>query len=174
MNDQSAAELKANLQAKREWLTTASKRDLRYRRVKREVHELEAELAALGDMLEAPKPRRSEAPRRKIYHATHRIQMQTVDWPAPGEIDEDGPLCFHEDRGDGMPACGQPLRTWTDFKTDTMYPTYWLRFGAGPVDCGKCANVTGAVLGYEPLAEPQGDSVRTVPGGAFEMNRRRH
>jgi hypothetical protein len=28
--------------------------------------------------------------------------------------------------------------------------------------------------GSEPLAEPQGDSVRTVSGGAFESNRRRH
>jgi hypothetical protein len=27
---------------------------------------------------------------------------------------------------------------------------------------------------FEPLAEPQGNSVRTVSGGAFEMNRRRH
>jgi hypothetical protein len=77
--------------------------------------------------------------------------MQTVDWPASGEIDEDSPLCFHEDRGDGMPACGQPLRTWTDFKTGTAYQPQWLGFDAGMVDCGKCANVTRAVLGYEPL-----------------------
>ena len=53
------------------------------------------------------------------------------------------------------------MRRWTDFKTGTTYQTYWLGFDAGMVDCGKCANVTGAVLGYEPLAEPQGDSVRT-------------
>jgi hypothetical protein len=142
--------------------------------VKREVHALEAELAELGETLEAPKPRPSEPARHKIYHATRRVQMQTVDWPAPGEIDEDNPLCFHDDRGDGMPTCGQPLRTWTDFKTDTTHQAYLLRFAAGPVDCGKCANITGAVQGYEPLAEPQGDSVRTVSGGAFETDRGRH
>jgi hypothetical protein len=51
---------------------------------------------------------------------------------------------------------------------------YWHRFGEGPVDCGKCANVSGEPTGYEPLAEPQGESVRTVSGGAFEMNRSRH
>lgn len=27
---------------------------------------------------------------------------------------------------------------------------------------------------FEPLAEPQGNSVRTVSGGGFETNRRRH
>jgi hypothetical protein len=128
--DKSTAELKAMLRALREWLTNASKRDLLYRRVKREAQELEAELVALGEPLEASKPRQVQA-RRGVYQATPRVQMQTVDWPAPGEIDEDIPLCFHEDRGDGMPACGQPLRTWTDFKTGTTYQTYWLRFDAG-------------------------------------------
>jgi hypothetical protein len=173
MEHKSTAELKATLLAQREWLTTTSKRDLRYRRVKQEVREMEAELAARGEAVETPQPRRVQA-RSGVYHATHRVQLQTVDWPAPGELDEDSPLCFHENRGDGMPACGQPLRTWTDFKTDTTYETYWARYGAGPVDCGKCANVTGAARGYEPLAEPQGESVRTVSRGAFEMNRKRH
>ena len=49
-----------------------------------------------------------------------------------------------------------------------------VRHGPGPVECGKCANISGEPTGYEPLAEPQGASVRTVSGGAFEMNRRRH
>jgi hypothetical protein len=41
--------------------------------------------------------------------------------------------------------------------------------------CGWCLHDTGPVgVGVEPLNEPQGDSVRTVSGGAFEMNRRRH
>jgi hypothetical protein len=41
--------------------------------------------------------------------------------------------------------------------------------------CGHCLNPTGPIgVGAEPLVEPQGNSVRTVSGGAFEMNRRRH
>jgi hypothetical protein len=41
--------------------------------------------------------------------------------------------------------------------------------------CGHCLNQTGLIgVGTQPLAEPQGNSVRTVSGGAFEMNRRRH
>jgi hypothetical protein len=31
--------------------------------------------------------------------------------------------------------------------------------------------VSGEPTGYEALAKPQGDSLRTVSGGAFEMNR---
>jgi hypothetical protein len=148
MNHKSTSELKATLQAQREWLRTASKRDLRYGRVKGEVQESEAELAARGETLGAHEPRRPEASRSKINRATHRVQMQTFDWPAPDEIDEDSPLCFHEDRGDGTAACGQPLKPWMD-ADGTVRQTYWARFGQGPVDCGKCANVTGAVCGYE-------------------------
>ena len=36
------------------------------------------------------------------------------------------------------------------------------------------ATFSGAVVGGKPLAEPQGESVRAVSGGAFEMNRDRH
>ena len=44
----------------------------------------------------------------------------------------------------------------------------------GLVDCGKCANNPNRDDRPEPLAEPQGESVRTVSGGAFETNRGRH
>ncbi len=38
-----------------------------------------------------------------------------------------------------------------------------------------CLEDTGrSGVGTEPIVEPQGDSVRTVSGGAFETNRRRH
>ena len=41
--------------------------------------------------------------------------------------------------------------------------------------CYWCMNDSGVSgLGSEPLVEPQGDSVRTVSGGGFETNRRRH
>ena len=41
--------------------------------------------------------------------------------------------------------------------------------------CGHCLNDVGPTgFGSEPLAEPQGESVRTVSGGGFETNRRRH
>ena len=41
--------------------------------------------------------------------------------------------------------------------------------------CHWCMNDSGVSgLGSEPLIEPQGDSVRTVSGGGFETDRRRH
>lgn len=41
--------------------------------------------------------------------------------------------------------------------------------------CQWCLEDSGmSGLTTEPLSEPQGDSVRTVSGGAFETNRRRH
>ena len=41
--------------------------------------------------------------------------------------------------------------------------------------CHWCLEDSGrSGLTTEPLSEPQGDSVRTVSGGAFETNRRRH
>ena len=90
------------------------------------------------------------------------------------DTDEETRLAFHEDKGDGTALCGQPANDWTDPKTGIHYRGVWRRHGPGPVSCGKCANVSGEARGYESLAEPQGESVRTVSGGAFEMDRRRH
>jgi hypothetical protein len=47
----------------------------------------------------------------------------------------------------------------------------------GPCGHRACRIARGEDIddsGSEPLAEPQGDSVRTVSGGAIESNRRRH
>jgi hypothetical protein len=82
-------------------------------------------------------------------------------------------LAMHEDRGDGTALCGQGLNDWKDPKTGIPRRSVWLRHGAGPVDCGRCANVSRVPTGYEPLADPQGESVQTVASGAFETNRRR-
>jgi hypothetical protein len=41
--------------------------------------------------------------------------------------------------------------------------------------CHWCLEDTGrSGVGREPIVQPQGDSVRTVSGGAFETIRRRH
>ena len=41
--------------------------------------------------------------------------------------------------------------------------------------CHWCLEDSGmSGVTTEPLSEPQGDSVRTVSGGGFETNRRRH
>lgn len=41
--------------------------------------------------------------------------------------------------------------------------------------CHWCLEDTGrSGVGTEPIVQPHGDSVRTVSGGAFETNRRRH
>jgi hypothetical protein len=94
--------------------------------------------------------------------------MTSVGWEG------ENTLAMHEDGGDSTALCGQGLRDWTDPKTGIRWPSRWLGHGPGPVDCGKCANISGEPTGYEPLAEPQGESVRTLSGGAFETNRRRH
>lgn len=167
MTDRPTAELKAELREQRQWLAN-NPRDFRARDYRRRISALEAELEARGEKLEPERrgtPRRSET---KIYQAQHRVQMVGEGWEG------ENTLAMHEDRGDGTPLCGQPLRDWTDPKTGMRWRSVWSRHGAGPVDCGKCANISGEPTGYEPLVEPQGDSVRTVSGGAFEMNPRRH
>jgi hypothetical protein len=166
VNDNSIAELKANLRAQLEWLAS-NPRDMRAQGVRRRVREMKAELEAHGETLE---PERRTAPtstERKIYHAQHRVQMGAEEWA-------ENTLAMHEDRGDGTALCGQQLKDWTDPRTGKRWRSVWLRHGPGPVDCGRCANISGEPTGYEPLAEPQGESVRTVSGGAFETNRRRH
>ena len=95
--------------------------------------------------------------------------MHTVNTPP----DNDPSLSYHEDRGDGLPLCGQPLNPWTD-ENGVLRDVEWAPHGPGLVDCGKCANNPNRDDKPEPLAEPQGDSVRSVSGGGFETNRRRH
>jgi hypothetical protein len=166
MTDESTAELKANLRAQLEWLVSHPT-GMRAQSVKRRVQEMKAELEARGEKLE---PERRSAPtrtERKIYYAQQRVQMVAEGWEG------ENTLAMHEDRGDGTALCGQQLRDWTD-PEGKRWRSVWLRHGPGRVECGKCANVSGEPTGYEPLAEPQGDSVRTVSGGAFEMNPRRH
>ena len=55
------------------------------------------------------------------------------------------------------------IRRATDEELARLTVCYW---------CMEDSGVSG--LGSEPLVEPQGDSVRTVSGGGFETNRRRH
>lgn len=166
MKDKSTAELKADLRALLEWLASSSS-GTRAQDARRRVREMKTELEARGETLE---PERRSAPtrtERKIYVAQRRVQMVADGWEG------DNTLAMHEDSGDGAALCGQQLRDWTD-PTGKRWRIVWLRHGPGPVDCGRCANISGEPTGYEPLAEPQGESVRTVSGGAFEMNRRGH
>lgn len=167
--DQSTSELRANLRALREHAKTVS--GWRQKSALRTIAEMQDELAARGEPPE-PEPERStskSASQPKGYHTPQRLKMHTVNTPP----DDDPGLCYHEDRGDGLPLCGQPLNPWTD-ENGVLRNVEWAPHGSGLVDCGKCANNPNRDDRPEPLAEPQGESVRTVPGGAFEMNRSRH
>ena len=55
------------------------------------------------------------------------------------------------------------IREATDEELASLDVCHW---------CMEDSGVSG--LTTEPLSEPQGDSVRTVSGGAFETNRGRH
>lgn len=168
--DKSIAELKAELRGKREWLAS-NPSGLLARSIRRDVQQIEAELEARGEKPEEERKRRPPAGRyAPIYHASHRVQMEAEGY----EAEYENLLAFHEDEGDGTALCGQPANDWTDPKTGIRYPGVWRQHGPGPVTCGKCANVSGEPRGNQPLVEPQGESVRTVSGGAFESNRRRH
>lgn len=70
-------------------------------------------------------------------------------------------LAVHEDRGDGTALCGQPLTPWTN-SDGVGRDVFWQRFGEGPVNCGRFARIPSETPGYEHLAEPQGESVRTA------------
>ena len=85
--------------------------------------------------------------------------MHTVGTPP----DDDPGLCFHEDRGDGVALCGQPLKPWVD-ESGALRDVEWSQFGAGPVDCGKCANISGAVVGTSPSGSRRASRGRTVSG----------
>ena len=167
ITDQSTSELRVNLRARREWLHTAI--GWRRRDALREIREMEDELEARGELPEPEPPERPKAPQPNGYYTPQRLKMHTVDTPP----DDDPKLCYHEDRGAGLPLCGQPLNPWTD-ENGILREVEWAPHGPGLVDCGKCLNNPNRDDRPVPLAEPQGDSVRTVSGGAFEMNRSRH
>jgi hypothetical protein len=163
-------DLIADLRAEREYLKSGPPA-FRARASRNRIRELEAALAARGEMVEPEAGPSASTSQRKIYHAEHRVQMTAAGWE--GKTVE-STLATHEDRGDGTGLCGQGLRDWTDPNTGVRWRMVWSPQGPGPVTCGRCANASGEPTGYEPLAEPQGESVRTVSGGAFETNRRRH
>ncbi|MFZ0976590.1 MAG: hypothetical protein WAN22_30500 [Solirubrobacteraceae bacterium] len=167
ITDQSTSELRVNLRARREWARTAI--GWRRRDALREIREMEDALEARGEPPEPEPPERPKAPQPNGYYTPQRLKMHTVD-TAP---DDDPQLCYHEDRGDGLPLCGQPLNPWTD-ENGVLREVEWAAHGPGLVDCGKCLNNPNRDDRPVPLAEPRGDSVRTVSGGAFEMNRSRH
>ena len=167
ITEQSTSGLRANLRARREHAATVS--GWRLKSALRSIVEMEDELEARGEPPE-PKPSKpKKASQPKGYHTAQRLKMHTVNTPP----DDEPTLCYHEDRGDGLPLCGQPLNPWTD-KNGARRDVEWAPHGPGEVDCGTCANNPSRDDGPEPLAEPQGESVRTVSGGAFEMNRSRH
>jgi hypothetical protein len=153
ITDQSSSELRANLRARREYAATVS--GWRLKSALRSIVEMEHELEARGEPPEPepPKPKRASQP--KGYYTPQRLKMHTVDTPP----DDDPSLCFHEDRGDGLPLCGQPLNPWTD-EDGVLRDVEWASHGPGLVDCGKCANNPNRDDRPELLAEPRGESVR--------------
>jgi hypothetical protein len=170
-------ELIANIQARRDYIENGNLTRTEALRHKRAIEAWEEELVALGGTVPPEPPRRKPSTGRyaPIYDASRRVRMESQDRATGRQANQgESVLAFHEDRGDRTPLCGQSLNDWTDPKTGIRYTSFWAQHGHGPVSCGKCANVSGEPRSYESLAEPQGDSVRTVSGGAFEMNRRRH
>jgi hypothetical protein len=167
ITDQSTSELRANLRARRDYAATVSSR--RLKSALRSIVEMEAELEARGEPPEPEPSKPEQAPQPKGYYTSQRLWMHTVNTPP----DDEPTLCYDEDRGDGLPLCGQPLNPWTD-ENGVLRDVEWAPHGPGLVDCGKCANNPNRDDRPEPLAEPQGQSVRSVSGGAFEMNRSRH
>jgi hypothetical protein len=167
ITDQSTSELRVNLRARREYAATLS--GWRLKSARRSIVEMEQELESRGEPPEPEpaKPKRASQP--KGYYTSQRLKMHTVNTPP----DDEPTLCYHEDRGDGLPLCGQALNPWTD-ENGVPQDVEWAPHGPGPVDCGKCANNPNRDDSPQPLAEPQGESVRTVSGGAFETNRGRH
>ena len=166
-SDQSTSELRANLRARREYAATLS--GWRLKSALRTIGEMEDELERRGEPAEPEPPKPKPKFQPKGYYTPQRLKMHTINTPP----DDEPTLCHHEDRGDGLPLCGQPLNPWTDENGD-LRDVEWAAHGPGLVDCGKCANNPNRDDRPEPLAEPQGTSVRTVSGGAFEMNRSRH
>ena len=167
ITDQFTSELRANLRAQRDHAASVS--GWRRKSALRTVVEMENELEVRGETPEAEPPKPKHASQPKGYHTPQRLKMHTVNTPP----DDASTLCYHEDRGDGLPLCGQPLNPWMD-KNGVLRDVEWAPHGSGLVDCGKCANNRNRDDRPEPLAEAQGESVRTVSGGAFEMNRSRH
>jgi hypothetical protein len=119
ITDQSTSELRANLRARREYAATVS--GWRLKSALRNIVEMEDELEARG---EPPKPERASQP--KGYYTPQRLKMHTVDTPP----DDDPTLCYHEDRGDGLPLCGQPLNPWTD-EYGVLRDVEWAPHGPG-------------------------------------------
>ena len=167
ITDQSTSELRTNLRALREHAATVS--GWRRKSALQSIVEMEDELEARGEPPEPEPSKPKQASRPKGYYTRQRLKMHTVNTPP----DDEPTLCYHEDRGDGLPLCGQPLNPWTD-ENGVVRDVEWAPHGPGAVDCGKCANNPNRDDTPEPLAEPHGESVRTVSGGAFEMNRSRH
>jgi hypothetical protein len=162
VSDQPTSELRANLRAEREHAATVS--GWRQKSARQRTVEIEAELEARGEPPEREPAKPQQGPQPKGYHTPQRLKMHTVDTPP----DDDATLCYHEDRGDGMPLCGQPLNPWTD-ENGALREVEWAPHGPGVVDCGKCANNPYRDHRPEPLAEPQGD--RCVPCPAAGLRR---
>jgi hypothetical protein len=63
------------------------------------------------------------------YHADKRLQITTLDGKNPAPA-------VHEDRTDGSPVCGTPLRSLRGMALKyTSLP-------AGDVTCGRCTHIT--------------------------------
>ena len=103
---------------------------------------MEDELEARGEPPEPEPPERAEAAQPTGYYMLQRLKMHTVD-TAP---DDDPQLCYHEDRGDGLPLCGQPLNPWTD-ENGVLREVEWAPHGPGLVDCGKCLTTRTGTIG---------------------------
>ena len=97
ITDQSTSELRANLRARREYAATAS--GWRLRSALRNIVEIENELEARGEPPEPEPLKPDRASQPKGYYTPQRLKMHTVDTPP----DDDPTLCYHDDRGDGLP-----------------------------------------------------------------------
>ena len=147
ITDHSTSELRVNLRARREWAQTAI--GWRRRDALREIREMEDELEARGEPPEPEPPERAKAPQPTGYYMLQRLKMHTVD-TAP---DDDPQLCYHEDRGDGLPLCGQPVNPWTDDSVlrrssgRRRAPAWWIRRVPEQAEPGRSARAAGGTAG---------------------------
>ena len=101
--DQPTPKLRTNLRAQREHAATLS--GWRRRSALRSIVEMEDELEARGEAPEPKPPKPKPASQPTGYYTQQRLKMHTVKTPP----DDNPALSYHEDRGDGLPLCGQPL-----------------------------------------------------------------
>jgi hypothetical protein len=83
---------------------------------------------------------------RPLYRAKHRVRVEAITTDGFWPRDEYGrrrtgndPCKFHEDNGEGYALCGTKPKPWVGLD-GIVYEQCYVEYGAGPVECARCAN----------------------------------